>query len=222
MPLYSLGFTPHHAPEEFLELPSFEDVARPLFSEPLLMEHFHGRHHGDPLELNFGPMPEDSALRLRWQVAHEVGQYLQQRFRPVLAREQGRKRQKARGRKLGLLRQYDPLAERTLHIIAHVLRGLPPTMRRLVERELEQNPHAFMALYSEVREIAEEHEKDRHREKRRAKAQERHDAPSEFPEDDIAAEELAAVLDRMRAGESDDADVLRFVELTANHAALDD
>ena len=162
------------------------------------------------------------ASRLRWEVAHEVGQYLQQRFRPVLAREQGRKRQKARGRKLGLLRRHDPLAERTLHIIAHFLRGLPPTMRRLVERELEQNPHAFMALYGEAREIAEEHEKDRHHEKRRAKAQERYAAPQDFPEDDIAPGELAAVLQRMRAGESDDADVLRFVELTANHAALDD
>ncbi|GAB6037599.1 hypothetical protein JCM15519_21580 [Fundidesulfovibrio butyratiphilus] len=155
-------------------------------------------------------MPEDPSVRLRWEVAQELTPVLQKRFQAIFALERRQKQEAAMRHLHEKLRKVDPLYERTMHILEYHTGCLHTPCRRALSRELEDNPHAFMELYSNLREIAERVERRSHARGRAATAR---CSAGNKTATTLAKDEKRAVLDRLHSGQGKDEDLMRYLEL---------
>lgn len=189
----------HPAPQEFY---GFPEVAREILRDSLLGAHFRGENHCPDPVFDWGPMPEDPSVRLRWEVAQELTPVLQKRFQAIFALERRQKQEAAMRHLHEKLRKVDPLYERTMHILEYHTGCLHTPCRRALSRELEDNPHAFMELYGDLREIALRVE---HRLKNRKRK-------IVGPSKNDRMQQIKALKQKMNAGLGKDDDIIQYLE----------
>ncbi len=176
--------------------PPLHEVVAPLLRDAEIMAHLRGCNHCAPsiasperpdlfpLRTVFGETAPDEMLDAPWQRA------------TPFQRAERLKRQRARQRKVTILRRTDPLFERATHILEFLLRDMPEGKALSLLGEMDQDPHAFLRHYRNMRSMAANVEHLHH-----LKNLERQD-------------ELSALKRRVKNGGAREGDLLRYLQLT--------
>lgn len=202
-------------PTEHLDFPDFEEVQHHIATHPLGLHAIHGYDHSPDWDmlLDCGTEPADPNERVRWRITREAFNAI----KPFLKdREEHLKRyKKHRGyhSSLAILRQRDPLYERTMHVMERLMGELPQVVKELAMPTLAREFGPFLRLYQELRPVAHTVENHYHNKRRRSERARAGGSGGSTPEASSREAELRELVRRVKSGGAREGDLLRYIEL---------
>ena len=135
--------------------PAFDAVHGTLMNDPEVQRicYEHLLDKSQPVDI--GPQPYHPAEQMSWIVLKDCNALLHNHYNKQFEDGFKYRTQNRTKRMLEKLSQHDPMFALTQDVMAHYVKGLPPSAQRALERLFSRSPDDTLKFYQEIRRAAE-------------------------------------------------------------------